>query len=113
MVDSAETDRACCLLRLNASWEQAHACDGRRRVPRLLLRCIPGRAVHSSTSGCCCRDLIRVLRAQGRPHIADHAFRCLPLLAAFCFLVGIVLVFVKYPFFGMLIETFGFLNLFG
>ncbi|KAH9810395.1 Got1/Sft2-like family-domain-containing protein [Melampsora americana] len=30
-----------------------------------------------------------------------------------CFLGGIVLVFVKYPFFGILIEMFGFLNLFG
>ncbi|GAA93930.1 uncharacterized protein L969DRAFT_70068 [Mixia osmundae IAM 14324] len=30
-----------------------------------------------------------------------------------CFLGGIVLVFCKYPFWGMLIEAFGFLNLFG
>lgn len=34
-------------------------------------------------------------------------------LAAFCFVTGIVLVFVKYPFIGMIVETFGFLNLFG
>lgn len=32
---------------------------------------------------------------------------------AFCFVTGIVLVFVKYPFIGMIVETFGFLNLFG
>lgn len=32
---------------------------------------------------------------------------------AVSFLGGIVLVFLKYPFFGVLIETFGFLNLFG
>jgi hypothetical protein len=32
---------------------------------------------------------------------------------AFCFLLGIVLVFIKYPFFGMVVETVGFLNLFG
>ncbi|SGY41421.1 BQ5605_C003g02511 [Microbotryum silenes-dioicae] len=31
----------------------------------------------------------------------------------FCFVAGVILVFVKYPFIGMLIETFGFLNLFG
>lgn len=31
----------------------------------------------------------------------------------FAFLAGILLVFLKYPFFGVLIETFGFLNLFG
>ncbi|KAI8454811.1 Got1-domain-containing protein [Phakopsora pachyrhizi] len=30
-----------------------------------------------------------------------------------CFITGIVLVFIKYPFFGILIEMFGFLNLFG
>lgn len=36
-----------------------------------------------------------------------------PCAAAFCFLAGIVLVFVKYPFIGMIIETVGFLNLFG
>ncbi|MBW0513615.1 hypothetical protein O181_053330 [Austropuccinia psidii MF-1] len=30
-----------------------------------------------------------------------------------CFLGGILLVFLKYPFFGILIEMFGFLNLFG
>ncbi|KAK4047069.1 Golgi Transport [Microbotryomycetes sp. JL201] len=30
-----------------------------------------------------------------------------------CFITGILLVFIKYPFYGMLIETFGFLNLFG
>ncbi|KAA1079959.1 Golgi Transport [Puccinia graminis f. sp. tritici] len=30
-----------------------------------------------------------------------------------CFLGGIILVFLKYPFFGILIEMFGFLNLFG
>ena len=30
-----------------------------------------------------------------------------------CFIGGILLVFFKWPFIGMLIETFGFLNLFG
>lgn len=30
-----------------------------------------------------------------------------------CFIGGILLVFLKWPFIGMLIETFGFLNLFG
>ncbi|CEQ40891.1 SPOSA6832_02566 [Sporobolomyces salmonicolor] len=35
------------------------------------------------------------------------------LRGSFAFLAGIVLVFLKYPFFGVLIETFGFLNLFG
>ncbi|KAH9452115.1 hypothetical protein Pst134EB_016073 [Puccinia striiformis f. sp. tritici] len=30
-----------------------------------------------------------------------------------CFLGGIIMVFIKYPFFGILIEMFGFLNLFG
>jgi len=30
-----------------------------------------------------------------------------------CFLGGILLVFFKWPFVGMIIETFGFLNLFG
>ncbi|CAE6332745.1 unnamed protein product [Rhizoctonia solani] len=30
-----------------------------------------------------------------------------------CFVAGILLVFFKWPFIGMLIETFGFLNLFG
>ncbi|KAI0062856.1 Got1-domain-containing protein [Artomyces pyxidatus] len=30
-----------------------------------------------------------------------------------CFLGGILLVFLKWPFFGVVLETFGFLNLFG
>ncbi|KZV78690.1 Got1-domain-containing protein [Exidia glandulosa HHB12029] len=30
-----------------------------------------------------------------------------------CFLGGIVLVFLKWPFIGVIVETFGFLNLFG
>ncbi|EIW82759.1 Got1-domain-containing protein [Coniophora puteana RWD-64-598 SS2] len=30
-----------------------------------------------------------------------------------CFIGGILLVFLKYPFIGMIVETFGFLNLFG
>lgn len=30
-----------------------------------------------------------------------------------CFLGGIILVFLKWPFVGMVVETFGFLNLFG
>ncbi|SJK98015.1 probable GOT1-Membrane protein required for ER to Golgi transport [Armillaria ostoyae] len=30
-----------------------------------------------------------------------------------CFLGGIILVFIKWPFVGMVVETFGFLNLFG
>ncbi|KAF5344173.1 hypothetical protein D9757_005693 [Collybiopsis confluens] len=30
-----------------------------------------------------------------------------------CFLGGILLVFIKWPFIGMIVETFGFLNLFG
>ncbi|KAF9059796.1 Got1-domain-containing protein [Rhodocollybia butyracea] len=30
-----------------------------------------------------------------------------------CFLGGILMVFFKWPFFGMIVETFGFLNLFG
>ncbi|KAK9895437.1 Got1-domain-containing protein [Cystobasidium minutum MCA 4210] len=30
-----------------------------------------------------------------------------------CFMGGILLVFLRYPFWGMLIEMFGFLNLFG
>jgi len=35
------------------------------------------------------------------------------LRGSICFLGGISLVFLKWPFFGMIIETFGFLNLFG
>merc|ERR1711939_517404 len=35
------------------------------------------------------------------------------LRGSFCFLGGILLVFIKYPFWGMLIEAIGFLNLFG
>lgn len=38
---------------------------------------------------------------------------CVCVFVAVSFLGGIVLVFLKYPFFGVLIETFGFLNLFG
>ncbi|EGN91859.1 hypothetical protein SERLA73DRAFT_191923 [Serpula lacrymans var. lacrymans S7.3] len=30
-----------------------------------------------------------------------------------CFIGGVLLVFLKYPFIGMVVETFGFLNLFG
>ncbi|KAF8335884.1 Got1-domain-containing protein [Cantharellus anzutake] len=30
-----------------------------------------------------------------------------------CFLGGIILVFLKWPFIGMIVEAFGFLNLFG
>lgn len=30
-----------------------------------------------------------------------------------CFIGGILMVFFKWPFFGMIVETFGFLNLFG
>ena len=30
-----------------------------------------------------------------------------------CFVGGVLLVFLKYPFVGMVVETFGFLNLFG
>ncbi|ETW80660.1 hypothetical protein HETIRDRAFT_320039 [Heterobasidion irregulare TC 32-1] len=30
-----------------------------------------------------------------------------------CFFGGILLVFIKWPFFGVILETFGFLNLFG
>ncbi|EIM81261.1 Got1-domain-containing protein [Stereum hirsutum FP-91666 SS1] len=30
-----------------------------------------------------------------------------------CFLGGIILVFIKWPFVGFILETFGFLNLFG
>jgi len=30
-----------------------------------------------------------------------------------CFIGGILLVFLKWPFIGMIVETFGFLNLFG
>ena len=30
-----------------------------------------------------------------------------------CFIGGILLVFLKWPFVGMIVETFGFLNLFG
>ncbi|GAA6021229.1 hypothetical protein JCM10207_002582 [Rhodosporidiobolus poonsookiae] len=35
------------------------------------------------------------------------------LRGSFAFIAGIALVFLKYPFFGVLIEMFGFLNLFG
>lgn len=35
------------------------------------------------------------------------------LRGTFCFLGGILLVFLKWPFFGVILETFGFLNLFG
>ncbi|KAJ3733726.1 Got1-domain-containing protein [Lentinula guzmanii] len=35
------------------------------------------------------------------------------LRGSICFIGGILLVFFKWPFFGMIIETFGFLNLFG
>lgn len=30
-----------------------------------------------------------------------------------CFFGGVLLVFLKWPFIGMIVETFGFLNLFG
>jgi hypothetical protein len=35
------------------------------------------------------------------------------LRGSLCFVGGILLVFLKWPFIGMIIETFGFLNLFG
>ncbi|KAM0745877.1 Got1-domain-containing protein [Meredithblackwellia eburnea MCA 4105] len=35
------------------------------------------------------------------------------LRGTFCFLTGILLVFLKYPFFGIIVESIGFLNLFG
>ncbi|EDR09139.1 uncharacterized protein LACBIDRAFT_294074 [Laccaria bicolor S238N-H82] len=35
------------------------------------------------------------------------------LRGSICFLGGIVLVFCKWPFIGVIVETFGFLNLFG
>ena len=35
------------------------------------------------------------------------------LRGSICFLGGIILVFLKWPFVGMIVETFGFLNLFG
>ena len=35
------------------------------------------------------------------------------LRGSICFLGGIALVFARYPFIGMLVEAFGFLNLFG
>jgi len=35
------------------------------------------------------------------------------LRGSICFIGGILMVFFKWPFFGMIVETFGFLNLFG
>jgi hypothetical protein len=35
------------------------------------------------------------------------------LRGSICFLGGVLLVFFKWPFVGMIVETFGFLNLFG
>ncbi|KAF8305155.1 golgi transporter, partial [Clavulina sp. PMI_390] len=35
------------------------------------------------------------------------------LRGSICFLGGVLLVFLKWPFVGMIVETFGFLNLFG
>ena len=35
------------------------------------------------------------------------------LRGSLCFFGGIILVFVKWPIIGILVETFGFLNLFG
>ncbi|KJA27668.1 hypothetical protein HYPSUDRAFT_83392 [Hypholoma sublateritium FD-334 SS-4] len=48
------------------------------------------------------------------PHKTFYFFaRRQKLRGTVCFLGGIVLVFAKWPFTGMVIETFGFLNLFG
>ncbi|KAF9237506.1 Got1-domain-containing protein [Melanogaster broomeanus] len=48
------------------------------------------------------------------PHKTFYFFaRKQKLRGTICFLGGVVLVFLKYPFIGMIVETFGFLNLFG
>ena len=48
------------------------------------------------------------------PHKTFYFFaRKQKLRGTLCFLGGILLVFAKWPFTGMVIETFGFLNLFG
>ncbi|KAI6046064.1 vesicle transport protein [Pisolithus marmoratus] len=48
------------------------------------------------------------------PHKTFYFFaRKQKLRGTICFLGGILLVFLKYPFIGMIVETFGFLNLFG
>lgn len=54
--------------------------------------------------------LCRYLSCRG-PAADSPTFSARP--AAFAFVGGILLVFLKYPFFGVLIEMFGFLNLFG
>ncbi|KAI6032940.1 vesicle transport protein [Pisolithus orientalis] len=48
------------------------------------------------------------------PHKTFYFFaRKQKLRGTMCFLGGVLLVFLKYPFIGMIVETFGFLNLFG
>jgi len=48
------------------------------------------------------------------PHKTFYFFaRKQKLRGTICFLGGVMLVFLKYPFIGMIVETFGFLNLFG
>jgi hypothetical protein len=48
------------------------------------------------------------------PHKTFYFFaRKQKLRGTACFLGGVMLVFFKYPFIGMIVETFGFLNLFG
>lgn len=48
------------------------------------------------------------------PHKTFYFFaRRQKLRGTVCFLGGILLVFCKWPFVGMVVETFGFLNLFG
>ncbi|KAG8214003.1 Got1-domain-containing protein, partial [Butyriboletus roseoflavus] len=48
------------------------------------------------------------------PHKTFYFFaRKQKLRGTICFLGGVLLVFIKYPFIGMIVETFGFLNLFG
>ncbi|KAH0827943.1 Got1-domain-containing protein [Lanmaoa asiatica] len=48
------------------------------------------------------------------PQKTFHFFaRKQKLRGTICFLGGVLLVFFKYPFIGMMVETFGFLNLFG
>jgi hypothetical protein len=43
----------------------------------------------------------------------DFFFQVKKLRGTFCFLGGILLVLLKWPVTGMLVETFGFINLFG
>jgi hypothetical protein len=66
---------------------------------------------HWPTESACTRE--RTSKAE-KPRQTFYFFaRKNKLRGTICFLGGIALVFCRYPFWGMLIEGFGFLNLFG